>query len=89
MRPVSNTMRRQVGAFANSLAIASAVNSVLLSRATTPSRSRTQTCIIHRDIEASKIVHVVSSSASWPILSAFAEASRPLPDVEKVGHSLR
>ena len=40
MRPVSNTIRRQVGAFANSPAIASAVDSVLLSRATTRLRDR-------------------------------------------------
>jgi hypothetical protein len=31
IRPVSNTMRRQLGAFANSPAIASAVDAVLLS----------------------------------------------------------
>ena len=34
MRPVSITMRRQSGAFANSPAIASAVDAVLLSRTT-------------------------------------------------------
>src|ERR1700691_5832892 len=36
-------MRRQLGAFDNSPAIAYAVDSVLLSRTTTPSRSRAQT----------------------------------------------
>ena len=45
MRPVSNTMRRQLGALANSPAIACAVDSALLSRTTMPSRSRTQTCV--------------------------------------------
>jgi hypothetical protein len=45
MRPVSNMMRRQLGTFANSPAIASALDSVLLSRTTMPSRSRTQICV--------------------------------------------
>ena len=35
--------------------------------------------LIHRDIEASGIVHVmVSSSKPWPILSAFAEKLPPI-----------
>jgi hypothetical protein len=41
--------------------------------------------LLHRDIEASKIVHwTVSSSESLPILSSYPEELRPLPDVEKV-----
>src|SRR5580700_630754 len=38
-------IRRQLGAFDNSPAIASAVDAALLSRTTAPSRSRTQTCV--------------------------------------------
>src|SRR3984885_2198760 len=45
MRPVSNAMGRQLGAFANSSAIACAIDAVLLSRTTSPSRSRTQMCV--------------------------------------------
>src|SRR5277367_2517880 len=43
--PVSDATPRQRGGFANSSAIACAVDAVFLSRTTTPSRSRTQTWV--------------------------------------------
>src|SRR5271154_1572501 len=40
--------------------------------------------LVHRDIEASKIVHrTVSSSTPWPIVSACAEELPPITLVEK------
>ena len=81
MRPVSNTIRRQLGAFANSPAIACAVDAALLSTnhhafAIENANMR----LVHRDIEASKIVHcrVSSSNDRWPILSACEEELPPI-----------
>src|ERR1700722_9138073 len=91
MRPVSNTMRRQVGAFANSPAIACAVDSVLLSRATTPSRSRTQTCA--SSIEISRPAKESIERSPLPNRRRFYrpmwKSSRPLLDVEKLRFSVR
>src|SRR5271163_3099250 len=67
MRPVSNTMRRQLGAFVNSPAIASAVDAVLLSRTTTPSRSRTQTWV--SSIEISRPAKYSISGLLFQILA--------------------
>ena len=63
IRPVSNTTRRQLGAFTNSSAIAClAIDTVLLSRTTSPSRSRTQTWV--SSIEMSRPTPPRSSSTS-------------------------
>ena len=85
MRPVSNTIRRQLGAFASSTAIA---------LPSTPSCSREPPRLRGREHKHGSrplryrgqrnSSHRVSSSTFWPIVSAFAEEPRPLPDVGKV-----
>ena len=56
MRPVSNTMRRQIGAFANLPAIASAVElGLALANHHAFAIENANMRLIHRDIEASKI----------------------------------
>jgi thiazole synthase ThiGH ThiG subunit len=76
--PVSKTIRRQLGAFATATAIASAVDAVLLANQHAFAVENANIGLVHRNIEASKIVHVASP------LPAFVKSSRPLPDVEKL-----
>ena len=58
MRPISNTMRRQLGALANSPAIACAVDfGLALANHHAFAIENANMRLIHRDIEASKIVH--------------------------------
>ena len=75
MRPISNTMRRQLGAFDSSAEIASGRRCRLaLANYHAFAIENANMRLVHRNIEASKIVHrSVSSSTSWPIVSAFAE----------------
>ena len=89
MRPVSKTVRRQLGAFDNLMAIAAMPSTPTCSRKPiTPSRSRTQTCVSSIEIsEASEIVHI-NSPLRDPGQSyrPSRKSSRPLPDVEKLAN---
>ena len=74
-----NTIRRQLGALASSLATAGAVDSVLLSRTTTPSRSRTRTWVssIEMSRPAKSFHWTISSSGRRQFLSAHVEELPP------------
>jgi hypothetical protein len=57
MRPVSNTIRLQSGAFANPTAIAAGEVVVFVSSTTPPSLDNADMRLVHRYVQSSKILH--------------------------------
>src|SRR6195256_1257765 len=86
MRPVSNTIRLQSGAFANPEAIAVGEVVVFVSSTTLPSRSTTQICVSSIDTSnpakySMAALLLASVSRHYRPLR---RAAAPLPHVEKV-----
>src|SRR5271156_4780776 len=86
MRPVSKTIRRQLGAFDNSKANCRCRRLRLALVNHHPFAIETANMrLVHRDIEASEILHI-GSPLPYPGQSyrPMWKSSRPLPDVEKL-----
>src|ERR1043165_3450370 len=86
IRPVSNTILRQVGSRASSAAISAGVDGTFALWMTAPFRPMTQTCVSAIETSSPAKYSIVgllfqSQSRSYRLLQ---KSHRPLPDVEKV-----